>query len=250
MKTYGLIGFPLSHSFSENYFSQKFKNENIGGCEYRLFPISTIEQLPELIRTNSSLCGLNVTIPFKKTVFAYLDELDTVAEKANAVNTISIIRNKNQTILKGYNTDVYGFHKSLTSLLKPHHNSALILGTGGAANAVKYVLEELCGINDVLFVSRTPSTNKSISYSALTNEIIKQYTLIINTTPLGMFPGVNASPILPYSALTSKHLLYDLIYNPDKTLFLQKGQQRGAETKNGLEMLYLQAEQAWEIWNR
>lgn len=250
MKTYGLIGFPLSHSFSETYFSQKFKNENISGCEYRLFPISTIEEIPEMIRTTPTLCGLNVTIPFKQNVFAYLDERDTVAEKINAVNTISIIRNKNKTVLKGYNTDVYGFQKSLAPLLKPQHCKAIILGTGGAANAVKYVLEEMCGITDVISVSRTPLPKKSISYEDVTDEIIKQYTLIINTTPVGMYPDVNASPLIPYSALRSNHLLYDLVYNPVQTLFLKKGEQQGAQTKNGLEMLYIQAEQAWEIWNR
>lgn len=243
MRTFGIIGFPLSHSFSQKYFTEKFNTEKISGCKFRNFQIEDINEFPELIKNNSSLNGLSVTTPHKQTVIKYLNEIDPTAKRIGAVNCVKIGEK-----LIGYNTDVYGFEESLKPLLKPH-TKALVLGSGGASKAVEFVLRKLQ--IEHFIVSRKKNQKKKfiISYSDLTEQIIAAHTLIINTTPLGMFPNINECPDVPYQLLTSKHLLFDLVYNPDETLFLKKGKAKGAQIKNGFEMLQLQADKAWEIWN-
>jgi len=243
MRLFGLIGYPLSHSFSKKYFTEKFEREKLTDCRYELFPITSIDELKKVLDQHPDLYGLNITIPYKEQVIPFLDETDEVVEKIGACNCISIENRK----LKGFNTDVTGFEISLKTKLKPHHKKALILGTGGAAKAVEYVLEKL-GI-DFKYVSRKPSCN-NFSYEQLTPAIISEHTLIINTTPLGMYPGINEAPTIPYESLTDQHYLFDLVYNPEKTLFLQKGEARGAVIKNGYEMLLIQAEESWKIWNQ
>jgi len=242
MKVYGLIGYPLSHSFSKGFFAEKFAREGIRDCMYESFPIPEIGELPALIAQYPDLQGLNVTIPYKQVVMPYLDEMSPAAAQIGAVNCIRF-KDGRKT---GYNTDAIGFRRSLEPLLKSYHNKALVLGTGGAAKAVQYVLENL-NIPYKL-VSRKASAD-SVSYEQLDASIMASHTLIINTTPLGMYPNVDAAPALPYELLTDKHLLYDLIYNPAVTAFLQQGADRGATIKNGHEMLILQAEASWEIWN-
>lgn len=242
MKQFGLIGYPLSHSFSKNYFSKKFQNEHILDCEYEVYPLEKIEDFLDLCKQQNKLVGLNVTIPYKEKVIAYLDDLSEEAKQINAVNTIKFIDGKKI----GYNTDCYGFEISLQPLLQSHHKNALILGTGGASKAVEFVLKKL-GIA-FQYVSRNAS-EKSIAYVALNEEIMQTATLIINCTPIGMYPAVEAAPEIPYQFITEKHLLYDLVYNPEETLFLKNGKANDAQIKNGLEMLHLQAEKSWEIWN-
>ena len=242
MKQYGLIGYPLSHSFSKGYFAEKFAKENIVDCKYDVFPLEKIEDFVELCNDKKNLIGLNVTIPYKEKIIPFLDELDETAANIGAVNTIKFSNGKKI----GYNSDAYGFEMSLKPLLKQHHTKALILGTGGASKAVEYVLKKL-GIA-FQYVSRTKN-DKAISYEELNESIIQHSKLIINTTPIGMYPNIDTAPDIPYNVITDKHLLYDLIYNPEETLFLKKGKEKGAQTKNGLEMLYLQAERSWEIWN-
>ena len=242
MKQFGLIGYPLSHSFSKGYFSEKFQKESILNCQYDIFPLEKIEDFVELCAQHKNIVGLNVTIPYKEKIIPFLDELDDEAKAIGAVNTIKFTNGK----MIGYNTDCFGFEMSLKPLLKAHHSSALILGTGGASKAVEYVLKKL-GIS-FQYVSRTKSST-SISYNDLNSFIIQHSTLIINSTPIGMYPNVDIAPNIPYDAITNQHLLYDLIYNPEETQFLTEGKIRGAQTKNGLEMLYLQAERSWEIWN-
>ena len=241
MRTYGLIGFPLTHSFSASYFADKFAKENIADCVYENFPIENIEELPGLIR-DKNFSGFNITIPYKEAVIEYLDDIDPTAEAVDAVNCVKIIDGK----LKGHNTDVYGFRESLKSFIGDQKMKALILGTGGSSKAVAYALKEL-GV-PYYFVSRRKKA-EWLSYGDVTEEIIQQHHLIINTTPLGMFPDPDRSAAIPYSALTPAHYLYDLIYNPTETQFLAQGRQNGAKTQNGLEMLHLQAEKNWEIWN-
>lgn len=246
MKKFGLIGYPLSHSFSKKYFTEKFEQENIADCEYELYPIDQIDRFPGLIGGDEDIYGINVTIPHKVNVLTYLNELDDAAAKIGAVNCIDIRREEGKTIYKGYNTDAYGFEVSLKPFLKAHHTKALVFGDGGAAKAVKYVLDKL-GI-DFLVVTRKPSAD-SILYNAIDEELLKEYTVLINTTPLGMSPNLDTFPEIPYEFLTEKHLAYDLVYNPEVTQFLEKAGERGAAIKNGLEMLYLQAERSWYIWN-
>jgi shikimate dehydrogenase len=241
MKQYGLIGYPLGHSFSKKYFEEKFATENLQGCSFELFPIEKVEAFTEIIGTNKNLHGLAVTIPHKEAVMYFLTEITDAAKAIGAVNCIKIIDGKTT----GYNTDVIGFEKSLLPLLQPHHTIALVLGTGGASKAVQYVLKKL-GI-PFLLVSRR-KTDNTITYENISTEIIQTHTLIINTTPLGMSPKEEGLPNLPYQFLTPKHLLYDLIYKPEKTLFLQKGGEQGCGIKNGFEMLVLQAEENWKIW--
>jgi shikimate dehydrogenase len=248
MKQYGLIGYPLAHSFSENYFKDKFRREKINDCVYNLFPLKHINQLPEFINENPSLCGLNVTVPYKESVIRHLDELDEQAKKVGAVNCIKISRQHHEKKLVGYNTDVIGFEDSLKPILKSWHQHAIILGTGGGAKAVAYVLKKL-GIT-FTYVSRNPGNSDTLGYPDLTKPLIQKYLLIINTTPLGMFPQTQTFPQFPYEQLGERHLLFDLIYNPEQTLFLQKGKKQGAAIKNGLEMLYIQAEKSWEIWEK
>ena len=244
MKLLGLIGYPLTHSFSEKYFSEKFHSEKISGYEYRNFPIETIGKLPEVLACKE-LIGLNVTIPYKEQVLPFLDELDEVAMQIGAVNTIRITEREGKRHLAGYNTDVYGFRQSLLPHLKPEHKNALILGTGGASKAIRNVLGEL-GIGFKM-VSRR-ETGNTLGYHDLCMTVIRKNLLIINTTPLGTFPDVDSFPDIPYDLLTEKHLLYDLVYNPAETKFMMLGMQKGAKAVNGYEMLTLQAEKSWEIW--
>ncbi len=242
MKLFGLIGFPLTHSFSEKYFSDKFRKEEIEECKYELYPLENVEDVRFLFEVNKELIGLNVTIPYKESVIEYLDDLDDIAQKIGAVNCIKI----DEIQRVGYNTDYAGFRDSLKPLLKKHHTKALVLGTGGASKAVVYALNEM-GIQTTL-VSRKEGTNE-LTYQQLTKEIIAQHPIIINCTPVGMYPDIQLCPEIPYEFITAQHILYDLIYNPGKTLFLEKGEKQGATIKNGLQMLELQAEYAWEIWN-
>ena len=247
MQKYGLVGYPLKHSFSIGYFNEKFSSEKIE-AEYINFEIPDINNFPEIIEANPNLHGLNVTIPYKEKVIPYLDELDKQAAAIGAVNVIKIIRNKGgKPKLIGYNSDIIGFTQSIQPLLQSHHKKALILGTGGASKAVFHGLKNL-GI-EAKFVSRTARFGK-LTYEELNAEIIKEYTVIVNCTPVGMYPKVDACPDIPYEAITSEHLLYDLLYNPNITLFMKKGEAKGAVTKNGLEMLLLQAFAAWEIWQK
>lgn len=246
MKTYGLIGFPLSHSFSKKFFSDKFEKEQIADCKYELFPIEKAESIHSLIVDHPSLCGLNVTIPHKVSVLSLVDELDIAAAEIGAVNCIHIKRVDNKPVLKGYNTDAYGFEESLKPLLERHHQRALIFGDGGAAKAVKYVLEQLK--IPYLVVVRTKTAN-AIHYDEVTADILATHQILINTTPLGMSPNYDSCPPIAYNDLTADHLAYDLVYNPEEPLFLAKAKEQGAKIKNGLEMLYLQAERSWYIWN-
>ncbi len=244
LKKYGLIGFPLSHSFSKKYFTEKFAKEGLADHQYDLYPLEEIKRLPFLLKENPLIRGLNVTIPHKETVMPLLDNLADSALKVGAVNVIKI-DNKGETT--GYNSDYEGFKKSLIPYLEiVKTQKALILGTGGAAKAVQAALQDF--EIPFLVVSRQKS-NTYISYGDLTDEIIQEHLLIINTSPLGMYPAIENCPALPYDLLGSKHFLYDLVYNPEETLFLKKGKEQGTILKNGLEMLYLQAEKAWEIWN-
>lgn len=242
MRLFGLIGHPLSHSFSKKYFTEKFDKLGLADCRYELFPLSAIDELPALLASNPELEGINVTIPYKKEVLKFLDD-SAVPAGLHACNCIRIEKGK----LTGYNTDAIGFEKSIGALLKPWHSHALVLGNGGAAEAVMYVLSKL-GISFEV-VSRSLHKGSTLTYDKLNKAIIEKSTVIVNTTPLGMYPKVEACPEIPYEFLTDQHLLYDLVYNPAETLFLQKGKQKGATIKNGEEMLILQAEESWTIWN-
>lgn len=243
MKRYGLIGYPLSHSFSKRFFEEKFQREGITDCAYELFSIPSIDELSRVLAAHADLKGLNVTIPYKQLVLPYLGDVSHLPERLLACNCIRI----EGGVLTGYNTDVIGFEKSFTPQLQPHHTKALLLGSGGAAAAVAYVLRKL-GIAYKI-VSRTGGAGEALTYNQLDESIIAAHTVIINTTPLGMYPLVDQAPPLPYNALTSKHYLFDLHYNPARTLFLQYGEERGAAIKNGYEMLVIQAEESWRIWN-
>jgi shikimate dehydrogenase len=247
MRKFGLIGYPLSHSFSKGYFTKKFIDEGIVDCEYNNYPLEDISQLKNLLIQESQLEGLNVTIPYKEKVLDYLDEIDKDAAEIGAVNTIKIFRIENKPFLKGFNTDVYGFLEPLKEIMKPSHKKALILGTGGASKAVAWVLKTLKV--EYTFVSRKNHGMNCINYSDVSKELIAENTLIINTSPVGMFPKIDIAPDIPYDAISSEHILYDLIYNPQEPLFLKFGKTKKATTLNGLPMLYLQAEKAWEIWN-
>lgn len=246
MRRFGLIGFPLGHSFSKRYFTEKFSSERISDAQYENYPLEHIDIFPELIEKTEFLVGLNVTIPYKTTILRFLNETDKDATAVGAVNVIKITERNGEKKLKGFNTDIYGFRESLVPHLKTDHNKALILGTGGSSLAVRYVLSSL-GI-DFLSVSRTPSA-ANISYSDLTDELLKDRNLIINTTPLGMFPEIEFCPDINYKALSGNHILFDLVYNPEMTKFLSKGEEQGCTIIGGLRMLHLQAEKAWEIWN-
>ena len=245
MDKYGLIGFPLGHSFSISYFNEKFANEGIK-ARYINYEIPQIEDLKEILASNPELRGLNVTIPYKQQVIPYLDELSPEARAIGAVNVIRVTHKNKNVILKGFNSDVIGFTRSIETMLEPCHKKALILGTGGASLAINYGLKSL-GLETVL-VSRyeRPGT---IRYSDVTPDVVKEYNVIVNCTPCGMYPHSDECPQLPYEALGSHNILYDLIYNPDETEFLKKGKERGAMTKNGLEMLLLQAFASWDFWN-
>lgn len=241
MNRYGLIGYPLDHSFSPQYFNEKFYREGIEDAAYECFPLKDIQDFPGLITSTPGLQGLNVTIPYKEAVIPYMDELGPAAQSIGAVNTIAISGDK----LIGHNTDAFAFRESLRPLLKGHHTRALILGTGGAAKAVAFALDQL----KISFqmVSRNPSPGQ-ISYQEIDRPLLGKHSIIINATPVGMAPDELHFPNIPYEYLSENHLLYDLVYNPGKTVFLIKGRQLGAAIKNGLEMLYLQADKSWDIW--
>lgn len=260
MKYYGLIGFPLSHSFSKKYFAAKFEKEKITDAEYENYPLEDIGGLQDLLDDHPQLRGLNVTVPHKKNVLRYLDWIEHDARKAGAVNCLRITKESplqaafsgevgikdHDFRLEGYNTDLYGFEMSLRPLLKRYHDQALVLGNGGAAQAVKCILENL----EIPFkVVTRKAKDGDLTFGDLKPHHIKKHRLIINTTPLGTYPNVDECPPIPYEAITDDHLLYDLVYNPEQTLFLKKGAEKGAATKNGYEMLILQAERSWEIWN-
>ncbi|MGK0447084.1 MAG: shikimate dehydrogenase [Polaribacter sp.] len=241
---FGLLGKNISYSFSRGYFTEKFKELNLIKNKYVNFDIQKIEHFPAIVKEAENLKGMNVTIPYKEEVLKYLDKLDSTAKKIGAVNTIKFTKRGN---LKGYNSDVVGFESSIKPLLKNHHKKALILGTGGASKAIAYALKK----NKIKykFVSRKPEGKKEISYDSLTQELLHKYFVIINCTPLGTSPDIEKCPNIPYQYLTNKHLLFDLIYNPEVSTFLSKGKEKGATIKNGHEMLELQAEESWRIWN-
>lgn len=243
-KVFGLVGKNISYSFSRGYFSEKFKRLGLHFYKYKNFDLQDVNQFLDTIKKENALAGMNVTIPYKETIIPFLSKLDKTAEKIGAVNTIKITKKGN---LKGYNTDAIGFEKSLLPLLNKQHQFALILGTGGASKAVAYTLKK----NNIQYkyVSRNPKDKKQISYHNLSENIIKKYQIIINCTPLGTSPDISKCPNIPYQYLTKNHLLYDLIYNPEETTFLSKGKEKGAKIKNGYEMLQLQAEASWSIWN-
>ena len=243
-KRFGLIGFPLSHSFSKKYFQEKFQKLQLTDCSYSTFPLENISQFPALLEKEKNLLGLSVTIPHKEIVIPFLDELDETAKEIGAVNCIKITNGK----LKGYNTDAFGFRQSLRPFLDVNHTKALVFGTGGASKAVGYVLKKLH--IDVWFVTRTKQENSSnsLTYNELNKEIISACKLLVNTTPVGMYPDTDYLS-LPYSAITPQHLVYDLIYNPTETLFLKKAKEQGASISNGYNMLCFQADEAWRIWN-
>ena len=247
MDKYGLIGYPLSHSFSKRYFTQKFEREAITDSSYELFPLRSIEELPPLLLQHPELIGLNVTIPYKQQVIPLLDHLDPVAERIGAVNTIKIDPASSKRV--GYNSDYYGFKQSLESWLAGSTvKQALVLGTGGASRAVVCALQDLS--IPYTYVSRRPADGV-LTYEALREEHhLADFPLIVNSTPLGMSPHTDTAPDLNYEQVTAGHFCYDLVYNPEETLFMQKSRMQGAKTKNGLEMLHLQAEKSWEIWNR
>ena len=246
MEKYGLIGYPLGHSFSISYFNQRFQDEGIDAV-YENFEIPSIEALDEVIGANPELKGLNVTIPYKEKVIPYLDSITPEARAIGAVNVIKVTHEGRNTKLKGFNSDVIGFTKSIEPMLeKKWHKKALILGTGGASKAINFGLRHL-GLETV-FVSRYERPD-TIQYDKITPDVVKEYNVIVNCTPLGMYPKTEEGPQLPYEAMDSHTILYDLIYNPDETLFMKRGAQYGAQTKNGLEMLLLQAFASWEFWH-
>ena len=248
MRIYGVIGYPLEHSYSPDFFTDKFKEGKIEGVKYELFPLKDISELPELLIKFPGIHGLNVTIPYKKSIIKYLDIIDPEAEKCGAVNTIRIDNSSSKSKLTGYNTDIFGFKISLEEIINQKPVKALVLGSGGASKAVKYVLNEMGILHKI--ISRNPSGIHEMSYDQISPDIIKNYSLIINTTPLGMFPNTSKYPQIPYEALCSDNILYDLIYNPTETKFLKIGKEYGAKTYNGKRMFILQAERSWEIWNK
>lgn len=246
MKKYGILGYPLAHSFSKRFFTEKFEREKVDAA-YENFEIDNISKFPEIITENPNLIGLNVTIPYKEQVIPYLNELEDAAREVGAVNTIKISRTETEVYLKGFNTDTHGFENSLKPLLKPQHSKALILGTGGASKAVKYVLSKL-GI-DFISASIEELKENEIRYEEIDSRIMTERLLIINATPLGTFPDVDTSPKIPYELITENHLLFDLVYNPETTKFMKMGLKKGATVKNGNEMLQLQALKSYKIWN-
>ncbi|MEJ7625360.1 MAG: shikimate dehydrogenase [Ferruginibacter sp.] len=243
MNEYGLIGNPLQHSFSKKYFTEKFQKEGLTNCSFELFPLNTISELEAILHSHKDLKGLAVTIPYKVAVLPYLNNIDKAADEMGAVNCIRIDKEK----LTGFNTDVIGFEKSFAPLLENHHLKALVLGTGGASRAVQYVLKKL-GI-PFLIVTRSTPLAEQVNYNFINREVIINYPVIINCTPAGMFPNENTLPEIPYQYLTERNYLYDLVYKPEETLFLKEGKKAGAIVKNGMEMLIIQAEENWRIWN-
>lgn len=246
MTIYGLIGYPLGHSFSVEYFSKRFSDGKID-AEYRNFPLEEVSQFEQLVKREPGLAGLNVTVPYKQKILPFLDALDRTARTIQAVNTIKFCRKDNHLALLGYNTDVIGFERSLKEHLKPDHQQAIVLGTGGSSKAIVFVLEQL-GI-EYRMISRSRGEGV-VTYEDLDPALVAQSSLIINTTPLGMHPEVDGCPDIPYEAITPDHLMFDLVYNPEKTQFLSRGKALGATIVNGYNMLVYQAEASWEIWNK
>lgn len=243
MREFGLIGKTLSHSFSKIYFEEKFRREQIEDATYSLFEIADIKYITDFLRQHPNMVGFNVTIPYKQTIIPYLDALSEEAASVGAVNTVAVQHIDGKTVTKGFNTDIIGFRHSLENVELPDH--ALVLGTGGAAAAVTYVLE--CRDCQCAAVSRNPE--RGLPYHELTPELIEAHKLIVNCTPLGTYPNINEKPDIPYDRISGEHFLYDLVYNPSETAFLKEGIQRGAKVQNGLQMLHAQAESAWDIWH-
>ncbi|MFN9949647.1 MAG: shikimate dehydrogenase family protein [Bacteroidota bacterium] len=241
MRKFGLIGLPLTHSFSKQFFTEKFEKEQITDCQYENYPLEKIEDLPALLAANRDIVGLNVTIPYKREIMPFLTDVAPAVKKTGACNCIRIDGKKRV----GYNTDVIGFHLSLMPHLRVQHQRALILGTGGASAAVEFVLEQIA--MPYILVSRNPGTN-SIGYDQLNEDLMESHTLIVNTTPLGTFPAVETYPPIPYEYVTDQHFLYDMVYNPAETIFLQRGREKGATVLNGMDMLIGQANASWDIW--
>lgn len=241
MTKFGIIGYPLGHSFSKGFFTEKFARESID-AQYLNFEIPDVAMLPDVLRNNPELRGLNVTLPHKQAVIPLLDEMSEEAKEIGAVNVIRVRNGK----LKGFNSDIIGFTNSIKPLLMPHHKKALILGTGGASKAIRVGLNRL-GV-EWTYVSRSPR-EEMITYEDITAETLQAYTVIVNCSPVGMFPKVDAAPAIPYELLSPQHLLFDCVYNPEETLFMKKGREQGATVKNGLEMLHLQAVASWDFWN-
>lgn len=246
MRKFGLIGYPLGHSFSKKYFTEKFSHENLSDCSYELYPLESIDLLPSLLKKEPSLCGLNVTIPYKSAVIRFLDSITDEASAIGAVNVVKVHRQGGKMLLSGFNSDVTGFHDSVMPFLGKTRGNAIVLGTGGSSKAVRFVLEKI-GMH-IISVSRIRS-KEAIAYEDLDKELISTSTLIVNTTPLGMFPDTDSKPPIDYDALTKDQILYDLVYNPERTSFLREGEKRGCSIVSGLKMLHLQAERSWEIWN-
>ena len=248
MKTFGLIGYRLGHSFSRNFFTEKFTNEKLSDHEYVNFELDTIDEFPAIFDRGITICGLNCTIPYKQQIMPFLDDIDPEAAQIGAVNTVKIIDQNGKRILKGFNTDLYGFEHSLRPMLEEKHQKALILGTGGASKAIRFLFDRM-GIEYLSATTKEELQEKEISYNQLTKDLMNEYLIVINATPLGTFPKIDACPDIPYQYVSPNHVLYDLVYNPAETLFLKKGKEKGAQIKNGLEMLHLQALKSWEIWN-
>ena len=248
MKTFGLIGHRLGYSFSSNFFTEKFKQENLANHEYVNFELDSINEFPGIFDQGKNISGLNCTIPYKQQIMQFLDEIDPEAAQIGAVNTVKITYNNGKRYLKGFNTDIYGFEHSLCPMLDSRHNKALILGTGGASKAIKHLFDKL----HISYLSATIEEEcfeQEIRYSQINEQLLNEYLIIIHATPLGTFPKVDECPDIPYQYITSDHVCFDLVYNPEETMFLQKAKAQGAKIKNGLEMLHLQAIKAWEIWN-
>jgi shikimate dehydrogenase len=248
MKTFGLIGHRLGHSFSKNFFTAKFIQENLPDYEFLNFELDHINEFPGIFDLGKNICGLTCTIPYKQQIMPFLDEIDSEAAQIGAVNTVKVNYQNDKRILKGFNTDLFGFENSLRPMLEEKHQKALILGTGGASKAIKFLFDRM-NISYLSATTKEQLGEKEIRYNQLSDELMKEYLIVINATPLGTFPKVDECPAIPYQSITPDHVLFDLVYNPEETLFLKKGKAQGARTKNGLEMLHLQALRAWEIWN-
>ena len=243
---YGLVGYRLAHSFSRNFFNEKFENEKIP-AEYRNFELDRIEDLRLVVEETPELCGLNVTIPYKESISPLLDEMDGTAQMIGAVNVVKVIHGKDKVVLKGYNSDIIGFTESIRPYIKEYHHKALVLGTGGASKAIAAALQDMNIV--VRKVSRHPAAGQ-LSYGDLTPAVMAAHTVIVNATPLGMYPATEACPPIPYELITPAHICYDAIYNPSETTFMKLAARQGATVSNGMQMLYGQADAAWEIWNR
>lgn len=248
MRKFGLVGYPLTHSWSKKYFQEKFNNKNINDASYELYPINSVENIFRLIFNDKSIVGLNVTIPYKEKIIPFLNEFSDEVKKTKAANTLKIEHYEDEVSIKAYNTDVFGFEESIKDVLDSGLKNVLVLGTGGASKAVVHVLNKYG--TDYTLVSRLKKNSKTIIYHELNPAVISKFDMIVNTTPVGMYPNSGEKPQVPYHALGSDQILYDLVYNPEKSLFLKEGEKKGCKTFNGLKMLHLQAEKSWEIWNK